>query len=183
MKKLTAMSLALAALLTGCWGRELTDVTLLQTMTVDGSGPVELTAVAGGEEEGVYRVQGSDVAAAQQALPALGSTRLELTHIRQLVLGPEVDVPETLWQALTHRESGYGATVWLAGGPSAGALLEGEGDVPARLRSLEDNAGVAAPTVLEALSALWQTGQVRLPVLERSGGELTVTGYQTVEVK
>lgn len=183
MRKLTVLCLCLAALLTGCWGRELTDVTLLQTMAVDGSGPVALTAVAGGEDEARYRAQGADVTAAQQALPALGTTRLELTHIRQLVLGPEADVAETLWQALTHRESGYGATVWLSGGPSAGALLEGEEDVPARLGSLEDNAGVAAPTVLEALSALWQTGQVRLPVLEMSGGELTVTGYQTVEVE
>lgn len=182
--KLIIVSLLLAGTLCACSGRELTNVTLIQTVGVDGAGPVALTAV-GDEEDGPARYQtvGQTVTAAQEALKTLGRTRLELTHISQVVLGPEADVPQTLWEQVVHRESGYGATVWLCeDDTTASALLEQSEDPAARLESLRENSGAAAPTVLEALSALTRTGQVRLPVLAADGEDLRVTEYRTVEV-
>lgn len=184
MKKLLAISLALAGLLTGCGGQELAEVTLIQTLGVDGPGPVELTALGDGEEgERLYTLQGEDVARAQEALKGAGDTRMTVTHVAQLVLGPEAQVEETLWQELAHRESGYGATVWLSGELSAGELLAGAEGVSARLRSLEENAGVAAPTILNALSDLERQGWVELPVLTREAGRLGLSGWRRVEKK
>lgn len=183
MKKLLVISLALAGLLTGCGGQELAEVTLIQTLGVDGPGPVELTALGDdGEGESLYTLEGEDVARAQEALKGAGDTRLTVTHVAQLVLGPEARVEETLWQELAHRESGYGATVWRCGEGSAGELLEASADLPQRLTSLEENAGVEAPTVLEALSDLTCRGRTWLPVLAAEGEEVRVTGYEIVEV-
>lgn len=183
MKKRMMAALLLAVTLTGCGGRELADVTLIQTLGVDGLGPVELTALGDQEEQEVYTLQGEDVAGAQEGLKALGDTRLAVTHVSQLVLGPDVPVERTLWQAMTHRESGYGATVWLtAETRSAGELLAAVERVPTRLKSLEENAGVAAPTILAALSDLERQGWVELPVLSESGGELQVVDWRRVEV-
>lgn len=183
MKKLIAVSLLLAGL-TACSGRELTNVTLIQTLGVDGMDPVALTAVGDEEKDpALYRVLGQDVAQAQEGLKALGETRLEVTHVAQLVLGPEADLEETLWQEVTHRKSGYGATVWLVSdGTTAGELLSTARDPARRLKSLEENAGVRAPTILEALSALTRTGDTTLPVLAALGEELQVVGYRTVKV-
>lgn len=182
--KLIVVGLALAGLLCGCAGQELTDVTLIQAVGVDGPGPVTLTAV-GDEEEApaLYRATGQTVTAAQEGLRGLGRTRLELTHVAQVVLGPDADVARTLWEQVTHRKSGYGATVWLcADGTTAWELLRRAEDPSARLKSLEENGGAAAPTVLEALSALSRTGRTRLPVLTAQGDDLRVAGYRTVEV-
>lgn len=183
IRKLTLISLPLALLLTGCGGRELTNVTLIQTMGVDGSGPVELTAVGDeGEDSQVYRAAGADVTQAQERLNRLGETRLEVTHVAQLVLGRSADVEETLWQELGRRKSGYGATVWLCDeGVSAGELLDGAKDPSRRLESLEENAGVEAPTILEALSALTREGKVELPVLGLEGEDLRVVGREILE--
>lgn len=181
MRKLLVISLALAGLLTGCGGQELADVTLIQTMGVDGSGPVELTALGDGEEgERLYTLQGEDVARAQEQLKGAGSTRLTVTHVAQLVLGRSVRVEETLWQELAHRESGYGATVWLSGELSARELLAGAEETSARLKSLEENAGVAAPTILNALSDLERQGWVELPVLARTAGRLELSGWRRI---
>lgn len=182
MRKRIMAAFLLAVALTGCGGRELADVTLIQTLGVDGPGPVELTALGDQEGQEVYTLSAEDVAQAQEGLKALGDTRLEVTHVSQLVLGPDVPVERTLWQAMTHRESGYGATVWRCGDAPAGELLEAASDLPARLASLEENGGVAAPTVLEALSDLTCRGRTRLPVLAAAGEEVRVMGYEIVEV-
>ncbi len=183
VKKLMIVSFALAALCAGCSGQELTNVTLIQTLGIDGPGPVTLTAVGDEENVEVYRTMGENVTAAQEDLRELGTTRLETTHIAQLVLGPDVDVAQCLWREVTHRKSGYGATVWLcAPEATASAVLEGAAELPARLRALEENGGVRAPTILEALSALSETGRTELPVLAVAGGEVRVLGYQSVEV-
>lgn len=182
-KKLIVVSLALAALCAGCSGRELANVTLLQTVGIDGPGPVTLTAVGDGADGAVYRTVGESAAAAREGLRSLGTTRLETTHMAQLVLGPDVDVAQCLWRELTHRKSGYGATVWLcAPETTASAVLEDGEDLPERLRALEENGGVRAPTILEALSALSETGRTELPVLAVAGGEVRVVGYKSVEV-
>ncbi len=178
--RLAAGVLCLAAL-SGCAGRELTDVTLIQALGVDGAGPVELTAV--GEDEGertVYRVRGENVTLAQEGLKDLGETRLEVTHVAQLVLGRSADLTDTLWREVIHRKSGYGATVWLADG-EAGALLEGSADLSRRLKAMEENAGVRAPTLMEALSTLTREGQVELPVLTAADGAPELAGYRTVK--
>lgn len=180
--KLIGISLAGLAplcLLCACGGEELANVTLIQTIAVDGAGPVSVTAAGEGE---TYRLTAADAAAAQKELKGLGSQRLETTHVQQLILGPEVDVEECLRRQVIHRESGYGATVWRSGAGQAGVLLEGASDLSARLTSLEENAGVEAPTVLEALSDLTCRGRTRLPVLAAEGDEVRVMGYQLVEV-
>lgn len=183
IRKLTLISLPLALLLTGCGGQELTNVTLIQTLGVDGVGPVELTAVGDEEDDPtVYHAAGKDVTQAQEGLNRLGETRLEVTHVAQLVLGRSADLEETLWQELSHRKSGYGATVWLCDpSASAGELLDGAKNPSKRLESLEKNAGVQAPTILEALSALTREGRVELPVLALEGEELRVVGREMVK--
>ncbi len=183
IEKLIIVSLALAALCAGCSGQELTNVTLIQTVGVDGPGPVTLTAVGDEADGAVYRTIGESVTAAQEGLRKLGTTRLETTHMAQLVLGSDVDVEQCLWREVTHRKSGYGATVWLcAPEATAAAVLEDAEELPARLRALEENGGVRAPTILEALSALSETGRAELPVLAVAGGEARVLGYKSVEV-
>lgn len=182
MKKLIFVSLILAALLTTGGSRELTDVTLVQVLGVDGAHPVTLTAV--GQEEGearYYQTQGPSVAQAQEGLKKLGETRLEVTHVAQMVLGPDVPVSEVLWQEVTHRKSGYTATLWLTEDGTAGELLRGTADPARRLKSMEENSGVAAPTLLEALSDLAREGRTVLPVLGVSENELAVVGWRTVE--
>lgn len=180
MRKLILASLALAALLTGCGGRELANVTLIQTLGVDGAEQVELTAV--GEEDGAcYQAQGDDLAQARERFRELGTSRLEMTHVAQIVLGPDVPVEETLWQELTNRDSGYGATVWLAWDEPAGELLAQAADPCKRLKAMEENGSITVPTLLEALSALTREGEVALPVLARQGEELRAMGTRTVK--
>lgn len=182
MRKGIFASLVLMGLLSGCAGQELTNVTLIQTLGVDGGERVALTAV--GEEDGesvVYHTQGDDVTEAQARLNELGETRLEVTHVAQLVLGRDADIEKILWQELERRKSGYGATVWLCDKTlTAGALLEGARAPVGRLKSLEENAGVRSPTILEALNALERDGRVELPVLALEGEGLRLAGYETV---
>lgn len=180
--RLIAISLMLVSLLTACGGRELADVTLIRVLGVDGAGPLELTALGDGEEDAVYRTVGDDLPAAEAGLNELGTTRLEVTHVGQLVLGPDADAGQILYQAVTDRKSGYGATVWLCReGLSAAALLEGAQAPSARLEALQENGGAGAPTVLEALSTLSRTGRVSLPVVALERGEVCLAGRATVE--
>lgn len=182
MRKRIFASLILMGLLSGCAGQELTNVTLIQTLGVDGGEQVELTAVGEEDDESVvYHTQGDDVAVAQARLNELGETRLEVTHVAQLVLGRDADIKEILWQELERRKSGYGATVWLCDETlTAGELLEGAQAPVRRLKSLEENAGVRAPTILDALNTLERDGQVKLPVLALDGERLRWAGYETV---
>lgn len=181
MRKFMLVILVLAALLMTGGSRELTDVTLIQTLGVDGQTPVTLTAVGDGEEPEYYESMGLDVPQAQEALKERGRTRLEVTHVAQLVLGPEAAVEETVWQEVTHRKSGYGATLWLTDGIQAGELLRKAADPVGRLKSMEKNGGVAAPTLLEALSDLTRSGQTVLPVLGLEGDELRVVGWRGIK--
>lgn len=167
------------SLLVACGGQEMANVELIRTLAVDGPGPVTVTAAGEGD---TYRLTAAKAALGQEELKALGAKRLETTHVQQLVLGPDVDVTDCLWQEVTHRESGYGATVWRYPDGPAGDLLEAAPGLPDRLASLEENGGVNAPTVLEALSDLVCRGWTRLPVLASAGEELRVTGYEIVEV-
>lgn len=182
MRKLTLASLLLAGLLTGCGGRELANVTLIQTLGVDGAERVELTAVGEGEDDpACYQTQGDDLAGARERLQELGTSRLEMTHVAQIVLGPDVPVGEVLWQELTNRDSGYGATVWLTLDEPAGELLAQAAQPCQRLETMEENGSVEVPTLLEALSALSREGEVTLPVLRRQGEELYAAGTRTIK--
>ena len=164
-------------------GRELEGVELIQTLGIDraeDTGGILLAAATDGGEGEVFRAAGADVILAQENLRWVGTRRLELTHVTHLVLGADAPLAEVLEQEVTHRKSGYGARVWLAEGSSAGELLEAGDDPTGRLGSLEQNAGVEAPTILEALSRLREEGEVRLPNLRLGeDGELTFAGYET----
>ena len=163
--------------------RELIDVTLLQTLGVDGADVVTLTAVAPSEEDSPpqrYRTQAGSLSEAREELRELGKTRLEVTHVAQLVLGPGVDVEKTLWEELNDRASGCDARVWLTD-LSAQELLGGVYEPCLRLKALEENGSVKAPTLLEALSTLTREGQVTLPLLELEGEDLRVAGTRVIK--
>lgn len=175
-----AALLALMCLLSAC-GRELSHVTLIRVLGVEeAAGAVTLTALPGGDAPSAQTGRGETLSAAVEDLKGAGDTRLELTHVTAVVAGEVENLPDLLWQQVNHRKSGYGATLWLAGEGTAAELLAGAEDPAARLRSLEENAGVVAPTILEALRALCQRGQVTLPVLGREGNTLCLTGWRTV---
>ena len=179
-----SLIVSLAVIGPAAGSQELIDVTLIQTLGVDGPGPVTLTAVAPADEEKPpqkYRTQGNDLAQAREGLRELGDTRLEVTHVAQLVLGPDAGVEEILWEELNDRASGCDARVWLAGGESAAELLDNIYEPCKRLKALEENGSTKAPTLLEALSALKREGQVTLPVLERQGDDLVVTGTRIIK--
>lgn len=178
-----SLVVALAVASPGIHNRELIDVTLLQTLGVDGPGPVTLTAVAPSEGEEPpqrYRTQGDSLSQAREKLRELGKTRLEVTHVAQLVLGPDVAVERTLWEELHDRASGCDARVWLSDRP-AQELLAGVYEPCLRLRALEENGPTKAPTLLEALSAMTREGQVTLPVLALEGEDLAVVGTRTIK--
>lgn len=151
------------------------NVSLVRTLGVDGAGPVTVTAVAGAEEEReLFCCGGEDVIAAQKTLETLGTERLAVTHVGQLVLG-ETAAVRTLWDEVVHRDSGYGATVWLTEKGSAYGLLSGADDPAGRLKHLEES-GVAAPSLMEAVSALAREGRVTVPVVGLRDGEIQITG-------
>lgn len=181
MKK--ALYLAFALLfLTGCGGRELSNVSLVRTLGIDGPGPVVVTAIAGEEEErALFCCEGNDIIAAQAALETLGTERLAVTHVGQVVLG-ETALAETLWEEVVQRDSGYGATVWLAEEGSAYDLLAGADDPAGRLKHLEES-GVAAPSLLEAVSALARDGHVCVPVIGLRDGDIQVTGKGEIQTE
>lgn len=186
MRRRLTVAVLLCVCLAARSGRELEGVELIQTLAVDASGEesasggVKLTAAGGGEELRLYQAAGGDVVEAQENLKWAGDRRLELTHVTHVILGREVPLDDVLEREVTHRKSGYGARVWLAQEQPAQELLKGGEDDPAgRLKSLEENAGVEAPTLLEALSQLAREGEVRLPVLTLEDGELVFAGYET----
>ena len=180
---IVSLIVSLAVIGAAAPGRELTDVTLMGTLGVDGPGPVALTAVGEGEGGEIcrYTTQGPDLARTREALRELGDTRLEVTHVAQLVLGPDVDVEEILTRELTNRKSGSDATVWLVADESAETLLTLAKDPCKRLKALEENGSIQAPTLLEALSTLEREGEVSLPVLRRDGQELQVAGVEIIK--
>lgn len=179
MKKTILLAAGLL-LLTGCAGQELSNVSLVRTLGIDGGGAVTVTAVAGNEDErALFSCAGEDVPAAQKNLETLGSERLAVTHIGQVVLGEDASA-QCLWDEVVQRESGYGATVWLAERGTARGLLMDAYDPAGRLKHLEDS-GVAAPTLLEAVSALVRDGEVKVPVLGLRSGELAVVDWRALK--
>lgn len=175
MKKTICLAVGLTFLLTGCGGQELSNVSLVRTLGVDGAGPVVVTAIAGTEEErALFYATGEDIMEAQAVLETLGTERLAVTHVGQVVLG-ETASAETLWDEVVHRDSGYGATVWLTEKGSAYGLLADADDPAGRLKHLEES-GAAAPSLLEAVSALAREGRITLPVIGIRDGEIEITG-------
>lgn len=161
--------------LTGCGGHELANVSLVRTLGIDGAGPVTVTAIAGEEgERALFSAEGEDVTAAQRALETLGTERLEVTHVGQVVLGAEAGVG-ALWDEVLNRDSGYGATVWLVEEGSAYGLLSNVDDPAGRLKHLEES-GAAAPTLLDAVRVLARDGSVTVPVIGARDGEIVITG-------
>ena len=179
-----SLIVSLAVIGPAAGSQELIEVTLIQTLGVDGAGPVTLTAVAPADEEDMpqkYRTRGENLAQARDSLKELGHTRLEVTHVAHMVLGPDALVEEILWEELNDRASGCDARVWLTDGESAVELLANIYEPCKRLKALEDNGSTKAPTLLEALSTLTREGQVALPVLTRQGDDLMVSGTQIIK--
>ena len=178
MKKIvlsSAVSLLLLVLLTGCGGQELSNVSLVRTLGVDGAGAVIVTAVAGTEgERAVFSAAGADIIDAQEALETVGSERLAVTHVGQIVLG-EGATARALWDEALHRDSGYGATVWRVEAGTAYSLLNRADDPAGRLKHLEES-GAGAPSLLEAVSDLTARGRVGVPLIGVRDGSIEVVG-------
>ena len=149
--------------------REPDGLALVRVLGVDGAGPVELTAVCGGEDQGDQsrgRCAGEDFNGALKRLPWSGREELSLTSVSYLVVGRDVDLKEVLLAVLRNEELGASATVWLAD-EGASALLARCKD-PASALELLTRRGVDAPTAAQALAALLDGRKMTLPRL-RSG--------------
>lgn len=185
------MMLCLLALLplAGCealpFARELEATMLVQVLGVDWTDAgVTLTAVSdpgeGGEDGKTELLSGSgrDLAEAEAALKGAGEEYVSLTHVTQLVLGADSDLPAVLEAALEEPALGQGATVWMAADHTAKDLLEGAGGGAKRLSSIELNSGVTPVTVLQGLMRLEEDGQVELPALGLEEGTLEPVGIK-----
>lgn len=162
--------------LAGCealpFARELEATMLVQVLGVDWTDDgVTLTAASdpgegsGDAKASVLSGSGRSLAGAEAALRGAGEEYVSLTHVTQLVLGADTDLPAVLEAALEEPALGQGATVWLAADGTARELLEGAGGGAKRLSSIELNAGVPSVTVLQGLMRLEEEGRVELPVL------------------
>lgn len=171
MRRGWTLMVLLALLLTGC-GREPDQIALVRVLGVDGSGPVELTAVCGGTDQqdgsrGACRE--ADLAAALALLPWSGEEELSLTSVSYLIVGEDADLQTMLFTVLEDEELGTSATVWV--GRDGAAALLAECEDPASYLALLTQRGVAAPTVAQALAALCTDGRVTLPVLAAENGQ------------
>lgn len=174
-----AAACALLLLLSGCGApdREPSNLALVRVLGVDGSGPVELTAVCGGSDQGDGdrgKAAGETLAAAGEELPWSGTEKLSLTGVSFLVVGSGTDLEQVLLWALEDVELGAAATVWLAV-EGVGELLDPCGDPAADLELLERQ-GSAAPTVAGAAAALFTDGRVALPLLTQREGRVVSAG-------
>lgn len=173
MKRL-ALTLLPLFLLCGCApvAREPDNLALVRVLGVDGSGPVTLTAVCGGNDQtdtGRGSAAAADFLAARQQLPWSGKDEeLSLTGVSFLLVGPDVDLAAVLFAVLEDADLGATATVWLVE-TGAARLLDACADPAADLELLTLR-GVQAPTVAQAVAALSTEGAVSLPCLgERDG--------------
>lgn len=168
MKKLLLICVGLAVLLAG-WRpapKEPEGLALVRILGVDGGGPVALTAVCGGtDQENPSRgaCVGPDFNQALEGLPWSGREELSLTSVSYFIVGRDVDLENILLAALRNEKLGASATVWLAE-EGAAALLAACGD-PASALELLERRGVEAPTVVEALAALYGGEGLCLPLL------------------
>ena len=172
MRKLLLVGVGLAVLLAG--GRsapkEPEGLALVRALGVDGRGPVILTAVCGGEDQdnpSRGACAGTDFAGALERLPWSGRSELSLTSVSYLIIGRDVELEDVLLTALRNEELGAACTVWLAE-EGAAALLEDCAD-PASALELLERQGMEAPTVVEALAALYRGEELCLPLI--TGGE------------
>ena len=172
MKKWLVLAVGLAVLLAG-WRpapKEPEGLGLVRVLGVDGRGPVTLTAVCGGDDQGNQgrgRYAGEDFAQALAGLPWSGQEELSLTSVSYIIVGRDVALREILLAVLRNEELGASATIWLAESGAA-ALLDGCGD-PASGLDLLKRKGIEAPTAVEALAALERGEGLTLPLLDGEG--------------
>lgn len=188
-----ALILLLAFLpLAGCealpFARELEATMLVQVLGVDWTHDgVTLTAASdpgegsGDAKASVLSGSGRDLEEAKAALKGAGEEYVSLTHVTQLVLGADTDLPAVLEAALEEPALGQSATVWLAAEGTARELLEGAGGGAKRLSSIELNAGAPSVTVLQSLMRLEEDGRVELPMLALEEETLALAG--TVQIR
>lgn len=191
MKRMLLCLLALLPL-TGCealpFARELEATMVVQVLGVDWTDDgVVLTAVSDpgeGSEDTKAEVlsgAGRDLAEAEAALKSAGEEYVSLTHVTQLVLGADSDLPAVLEAALEEPALGQGATVWMAADGTAKELLEGAGGGAKRLSSIELNTGVTPVTVLQGLMRLEEDGRVELPTLNLEEEILMPAGTKLIQ--
>ncbi|MDE7172194.1 MAG: hypothetical protein K2O11_10050 [Oscillospiraceae bacterium] len=168
MRKWLLLAVALAVLLAG-WRpapKEPEGLGLVRVLGVDGAGPVTLTAVCGGDDQGDQDrgwYTGEDFAQALEGLPWSGQKELSLTSVSYIIVGRDVELKEILLAVLRNEELGASATVWLAE-EGAVELLNCCYD-PASGLDLLARRGIEAPTVVEALAALEHGEVLTLPLL------------------
>lgn len=181
MRKWLLVCIGLAVLLAG-WRpapREPEGMALVRVLGVDGGGPVRLTAVCGGEDQGDQsrgQCAGPDLEAALAQLPWSGQEELSLTSVSYLIVGRDVDLEEVLLCILRDEELGAASTVWLAE-EGAAALLAGCDDPAGRLDLLKRRE-IEAPTVVEALAALYGEDGPCLPLLTRGRDGLELVDWE-----
>lgn len=175
MRKWLLLCAALAVLLAG-WrpaAKEPEGLALVRVLGVDGPGPVRLTAVCGGEDQGNQSrgsCAGADFDGALAGLPWAGREELSLTSVSYIIVGRDVELREVLLCVLRNRELGASATVWLAE-EGAAEMLAGCGD-PASGLDLLTRQGCGAPTAVEALARLERGEVLTLPLLAGDGPAL-----------
>lgn len=175
--------------LTGCealpFARELEATMLVQVLGVDWTEEgVILTAASdpgtgsGDAKMAVLSASGKNLNEAKAALKGAGEEYVSLTHVTQLVLGADTNLPAVLAAALEEPALGQSATVWLVAEGTAKDLLCGAGGGAKRLSSIELNAGVTPVTVLQSMMRLVENGLVELPVLDLEGETLVPAGTE-----
>ena len=169
MRKWLLAGIALVVLLTG-WRpvpKEPEGLALVRVLGVDGPGPVTLTAVCGGEdqEHNQNRGQctGADFEEALSAVSWSGEEELSITSVTYIIVGRDVEPESVLLAALRDEKLGAAATVWL--GPDGASALLGSCEDPATALELLERQGLEAPTVVEALAALYREDELYLPLL------------------
>lgn len=175
MRKWLLLCIALAVLLAG-WrpaAKEPEGLALVRVLGVDGPGPVRLSAVCGGEDQGDQSrgsCAGADFDQALAGLPWAGEEELSLTSVSYIIVWRDVELREVLRCVLRNRELGASATVWLAE-EGAAELLAGCAD-PASGLDLLARRGCGAPTAVEALARLERGEELTLPLLAGEGPAL-----------
>jgi len=168
VRKWLLLALGLAVLAAG-WRpapQEPDGMALVRVLGVDGSGPLALTAVCGGEDQEAPDrgwCVGDSFERALEGLPWSGEKKLSLTSVSYIVVGRDVALREVLLAALRNEELGASATVWLAEEGAAAMLSQCED--PASGLDLLTRQGVEAPTVVEALAKLEAGETLTLPLL------------------